>query len=373
MTPRHARLHGAFFAAVTLGLTACTSGGSEEAASEWRSSLSQQEVTALGGEQAADKLQALYRKAVEAGEQQVVIYGPGVESNKSLYDQFNKRFPEIRVEGVQALGAELLTKVNNEFASGQHVADITGTGSTTTVQLYDQDRYASYRPFTLGDVPAHCVGPDQAFFCSSISAFGIVYNTNKVAEDEAPRGWEDLLDPRWKGKMAIWGSPDSSGPSGGLLTQMLYDERYTEEYVRELATQQVTVSSGTLLSEVATGQHVVGFPVPSTYYDDAKRKGAPLGFVYPMQGGNYLVDTYLGMLRNAPHPNAAKLFINYVHTSEAGQIYSQELGDYSPAAATGAPSGFPSLSEVDDFADIPLKENRQVYNSTLADIEKIWD
>lgn len=366
--------HGALAVGLSLTLAACAGGaGGGQTARGWADSLSQQDVAALGGQGAVEDLKKLYKKALSAGERQVVIYAPTPKSNKPLYDRFTERFPGIEIQGVPAFGAELLTKVNNEFASGQRIADLTATGSTTTVQLHHQGRYATYRPSTARDLVPHCVGPQEAFFCTSITPFGIIYNSEKVPHARAPQSWKDLLDPRWKGKTAIWADPSTSGPSGGLMTQLLYDERYTEDFVRRLATQNVAVSSGTIPSKIATGQHLVGFPVPSTIYHEAKSNGAPLDFVFPVRGGNYLVYVYAGLLKGAPHPNAAKLFLNYVHTPEAAAIYVQRLGDYASAAGSPGPGDLPPLAEVDDLANIPLNKNRKVYNETLEVIGNIWN
>ncbi|MQA88445.1 MAG: extracellular solute-binding protein [Streptosporangiales bacterium] len=217
---RRRRTMGVAAVASVLALSAAACGGIGPAAS---GSIDQDDAGALGGPEAVKQFKQLYDQARESGENTVVFYGPLAENFRPVFAAFSKRFPGIRARGLTTFGAGLQTRVNQEAASGQHVADVAATGNTSMLELASQDRFVSYKPFMAKDITdPYLVNSDNTIIGFTSDVRGVIYNTSSVPPAQAPKGWDDLLDPKWKGGLAI---TDATTAGGGLelFSRMFYD------------------------------------------------------------------------------------------------------------------------------------------------------
>lgn len=157
------------------------------------------------------------------------------------------------------------------------------------------------------------------------------YNTELVKAADAPKTYEDLLDPRWKGKLAWTNDPTPNGPPGfiGVVLKSMGEEKGMA-YLKKLAGQKIAnlpVSQRVVLDQVIAGQYPVGLMTFNHHDAISAAKGAPVTWV-KMEP---LVATMsvMAIPKNAPHPNAARLFVEF-GLSPAGQ---QVLHDafYLPA------------------------------------------
>jgi len=321
---------------------------------------------AFGGAETVAEINKLYQQAKANGETQIVIYGAVAQAKKPVFDTFTRRFPEIKVVPQQLFGPQLVSRINQEVASGKHVADICATGSTTTLLFHQRGYFDGWAPVNAGPVEPTYVGPDKAFLADSLSPFTIIYNTQRVPPDTAPKGWKDLLNPKYKGKMVI-ADPAISGPSVDIFAHLTYGGRFSEDFVRQFAAQQPQISPSPAVFEsaVATGGRWIGFPDTYLAAAQAKAKGAPIGIVFPMTDGNYLAPTYAGVLKGAPHANAAKLLITWELTPEGVDALAAN-NTYSPVKGAKPPPGLPPLDQLDRFKVIPLDKAQTEIDKQLA-------
>lgn len=344
-------------AALMLTVTAC--GSATPAASP--NAVSSDE--AFGPQAAA--VQELYQKAVDAGETSVTLYGPSAP--KSLTDAFTARFPKIRVNSQNLQGADRLTKLSAEKSSGNHQGDVALDGDTPVAVLSDKGYCARYQPLVPLYPDADTL--DSTVFQSDVAIFGIVYNSKLVAKEDVPKKWEDLLDPKWKGKITTV-DPGAGGVSAFAFAQMLTPEvnnqRYGLPFLEKLKAQDIQFVSQDpqMVQRVASGQNPIAILVYSAYYQEVKQKGAPIEFAFPLERDNMTAHSLHCLLTDAPHPLAGQLYLNWILSRE-GQVEQTKNGSFSLLKGVPAPAGFESIENVKELEALPLKESITGYDAPI--------
>jgi iron(III) transport system substrate-binding protein len=335
-------------AVAALTLTACAGGADPAPSGTPGGAPSEDAVELLGGAEAAAEMDELYQAALDSGKTSVTIYGPGETDKEKMYELFSERFPGISVTGVYILGPDYAAKIEAEFASGQHVADIVQAGDTAIASNIKAGYFEPFRPVTAQDVdPEAYADPAGTVWAASASTFGFLYNTNLIDEGDAPAGWDDLLDPSLAGAMT---SDDvtRNGAGFGTLSHLLWDGRFDTAWLDSLAAQDITFQSSSPVagSAVATGQFAVQPFYPMAFYLRDKAKNAPVEFVFPTEGGVHLSPHYLGVINGAPNPDAAKLLMAWLFSPE-GQEAAAEVGYYPLVPGQSGPEGLPPVEELD--------------------------
>jgi iron(III) transport system substrate-binding protein len=160
-------------------------------------------------------------------------------------------------------------------------------------------------------------------------------NTKLVPVSERPKSYEDLLDPKWAGKMA-WRPANLTGSTGfiaSVLTGM--GEEKGMEYLKKLAKQRVVliaVSDRAVLDQVVAGEYPIALAMTNHNVEISRREGAPVDWI-PLQG--MIFSEQMGLTAQGPHPNAALLFLDYTLSRE-GQTVFRNAG-YIPARADVPP------------------------------------
>ncbi len=230
---------------------------------------------------------------------------------------FNKKYPDIQVEYFRGDTMALFTRVTEEHRAGKHTFDLLDTSAP---YLYEGRKILQpfYSPelVNLEEVAARKEpGASDNYWAGHWeTCIILMYNTNKVPKGEAPKTYQDLLDPKWKGKMTIPTTFTGISWVGNILTHQ------GEAFVEKMAKQDVRVQN---ISGGALGELVVSGEVPltpATFTSNATRSlavGAPVGVSFLEPVGCELQGIMLS--RNAPHPHAAMLFIDFTLSKEAAE------------------------------------------------------
>ena len=233
--------------------------------------------------------------------------------SKTLIDGFKQLYPKIDAVFYRSTDAALMERILTEARAGQNLWDVAMTTSFYGHNLKKRGVFASY------DSPERKYFRDgykdpQAMWTSiytNYAAFG--YNTRGVPRGSVPNSHADLLKPEWKGQVGMDSKPYEWF---GTLVKALGDEKGLA-YMRELA-KQVTLRSGrTLVAQlVAAGEFKGGLTAYSQTFEVLKPAGAPVDWIYlnPVFANIHPV----GIAAKAPHPNAARLFMDFV-LSKRGQ------------------------------------------------------
>jgi iron(III) transport system substrate-binding protein len=149
-----------------------------------------------------------------------------------------------------------------------------------------------------------------------------VYNNSMVSPQDAPKSWEDLLHPKWKGKLGV----TTATHHFGRLATGPWGEEKTTAYVKALAQQNPVVGQlGPTYTRLQLGEILVAFSLTDSYIYLAKQTGAPVASadeVQPVIAPSY----HVGVLKGAQHPNAAHLFAIFMTTPESQQIWERTVG-----------------------------------------------
>ncbi|HEX7232685.1 MAG TPA: extracellular solute-binding protein [Candidatus Binatia bacterium] len=272
-------------------------------------------------------LYAVVAPAQEVGkakqEGRLVFYtswGPG--DAEYVVKAFEKKYAPLRVETVRASSERTLTRLLNEQRANTFLGDVVAVSGLQSGILKVKGALDRYQSPEAANFPADWRDPDGYGTGLHQTIYVIGYNSRLVAADAAPKGYEDLLQPRWKGQLG-W-DPEEYYLFGALLKARGKEKGL--DYWRRLAAQQVNFRKGyTLISElVSAGEFPVAVSLYQHRVDEYDEKGAPLHWVAPnpLVGGD---PNKISLLKNAPRPNAAKLFIDFMLSAE-GQKLLQDKG-----------------------------------------------
>jgi iron(III) transport system substrate-binding protein len=356
--------------ALFLTLAGCGGTGDDGAPSEQATAIGDvksADQKVLGGAEAVKAMDDLYQAAQDKKQTTVTIYGPGEPDRESLYDRFSQRFPGIKVENVYILGPEYAAKLEGEFASGQHVADLVQAGDTSIAGQIGLDYFIDFDPVTADGLDMKSYSdPTGTVMAASALPFGFMYNTNEMKSADAPAGWEDLVDPKYRGKMT---SDDVTEFGGGFstLSHMLWDGRYDEQYLEQLAAQDLTFQASLPVAgtAVATGEYAMDPFYPLSFYMRDKKKGAPVDFVFPTEGGVHISPHYLAVINGAPNQEAAELLMTWLFTPEA-QEAAAGVGYYPLMPDEQGPADYPPADELDLLKPFPLEQVNKIAAGNLA-------
>lgn len=357
-------------ATAALTLSACASGGGAAAPTGGGSEPSASVDTDALGPQAAE-LQELYDAALEEGEDKVVVYAGLYSRMKPMFDAFTARFPGIRVEGKDTYGAPMETTIGQEVASQPaERGDLAHTADTTMLNLADNGLLEAYKPPAAEGVEGdQLVYQDNLLTATDYSFFGNLVNTDVV--DTVPESWEALLEPELRDKIAIQ-DPTKAGSGNGILTTLANDPDYGIEYAQSLKDNGLSIqpSAAELQQKVVDGTYGVAIFASYTSFLELEKAGAPVEFVFPVEGGVWIPVQYFGLIKDAPHPNAARLLMNYFFTPEAQETLNT-IGEVSVMEGAPTPEGIPPIAEIEQLTSTPLDtrlENQAEYTAQLVDI-----
>jgi len=288
--------------------------------------------------------QAEWEKTVNEArkEGKVVIYGAGIGDTASqLKKAFHERYG-IDLEFLQGRGNEIAQKLLSERRAGLYAADIGNGGVTTWVSLIKPanitvpleslivlDEVKDPTKWRPGKIP-FLDKEKRVVPLGAIRQRYVFINTTMVKPNEIS-SFGDLLDPKWKGRIVI-NDPSMTGPGNNWFSYMLitlYGREKGTEYMQKLVLNQpVLVRDERLLVEwVARGKYPLLIGGKQTVVESFVAAGAPLRWVRvkeppPIASG----PLNLHALQNAPHPNAQKVFVNWILGKEAGEIISKASG-----------------------------------------------
>jgi ABC-type Fe3+ transport system substrate-binding protein len=274
---------------------------------------------------AADPLTAVVTKYYDAAKKEgkLVVYGVGTDTLfNPIKDAFQKRFPGIEVQGVDQRGRESREKVIAEQQSKNYVVDVVASGTDTQAALLQGDYVESYQAAELAEALPDFVQPNQPYSPRTVTIFTMAINTQLVPPDQEPKVWNDILDPKWKGKLAM-DDIRGSGPGGSLLAGL--EAMYGQDFSQRLAQQNVffATQAGPLLTALNRGEYAIYLSSAHTDVIAQRLAGAPIKQIKPSDGVS-VTQIPQSLIKNAPHPNAAKLWIEWSLSEEGQTLLAQQ-------------------------------------------------
>src|SRR6266700_622274 len=277
---------------------------------------------------------------------------------------FREAYPKLTVDVERSGSERVFQRINQEYQSGIKNVDVVNSSDASHFIYWKQQKWlASHIPPDVQRYPAQYKDPEgyYAAWRATLSVMG--YNTNLVPAKDAPTGYLDLLDPKWKGKL-VKSHPGYSGTS--LTGTYAIVKVLGWEYLEKLAKQGVQQLQSTTATPKSTASGERAVMVDGNEYNmfieiDAK---SPVKIIYPKEGTPF-VTSPTAIFAEAPHPNAARVFENFLFTAKIQQLTVTEGGTRSLHPDVKDPAGRTPLNAIKLLPDDPVAMLPQI-----ADIKK---
>lgn len=291
-----------FCETVLLGaLAACAASGAGAAEPAFET------LDAIAAYRAADRRDRLTAKAKEEGG--VVLYSNAPSpDNAALVDAFQKTYG-IKVQSWRAGSEEITQRMMAEKQAGRFDVDVVLNNAPGQEALHREGMLQAVASPFVDDILPSAVPPHREWVGFCFNVLLAAYNTNLISKDELPARYDDLLDPRWNGKLGIEAA-DSDWFAG--LMQQLGEEKGLDLFRRIASGNGISVRKGhsLLTNLVAAGEVPLALTVFSYTAEQVKQTGAPLDwFIIPPLVG---MPNSISVAKKAPHPAAAVLFFDFM-------------------------------------------------------------
>jgi iron(III) transport system substrate-binding protein len=275
-------------------------------------------------------------------EGKVVVYGSVVpQSMKGLHEAFTKKYG-IEVEYWRGSSTQVSERALTEWRAGKPGYDVVEGNRGVQLIMKDDGLFAKFAPPSADKFPARFKEKDGMITPWRVLPIGILYNTDLVKPADLPKTLDDLLNPKWSGKISI---PDPTRHT--TTAQFLWNLRRKEfkgdkwlDYVKSLAKQNpiMVESLAPVTTTIIKGEALLGI----TYVKYIKQYKGPVDYI-PAE--RYLTDpNYLSLSVKSTRANAAKLYIDFACSAE-GQKEIAEDGEF-----VLAPGVYPPIREAEKVA-----------------------
>lgn len=289
----------------------------------------------LGGSRLAfgSDAEALYEAARKEGN--LNLYHGVFDQNtvEGVRAAFQEKYPGITVSLLRQPAQTIYTKLRLELQNNITECDVVQTTNILHFrELAKIGALLAHAPDGADLVPEafRTLDPDGNFHLCALSFISLNYHSQKVTDPA--RSWKALLDDRWNGQITV-GSPAFSGDVGSWTVAMR--AIYGDDYLRDFAKQKPKVgqSSVDTVTDILAGERTIGAGAPYSYTLAQKGAGNPIDVALP-EDKAVLNLGVSGVLKTGPHPNAAKLFANFLYTEEYSGVLQK---NYYPTVRTDMP------------------------------------
>ena len=257
----------------------------------------------------AGRMQQLYEAAKKEGEV-VLNVATTIEDFQAIFDNFQKAFPGVKINPISVSAPAVPPRIITEYGANAVTIDVSfgSIGSLTPLIERDLMETLDWSGLDLANPKDVLLGGKALKVYDSPWVF--FYNKKSVPEAEAPRTWEDLLDPKWKGKINIHRSPVNLS-----TLPFAWGEQRARDYMEKLAKQQIIPGArgAEILDRITRAEALIGVETLQSIMA-AIRQGAPLEIaaISPQFGLSTSATTF----KRAPHPNAARLLMAWLGTAD---------------------------------------------------------
>ncbi|HME60908.1 MAG TPA: extracellular solute-binding protein [Candidatus Binatia bacterium] len=271
-----------------------------------------------------ETLDDIHKKAVKEGGT-LNFYGTLAQVNaEKILPVFEKRFPGIKINHVDATSDKLVARAVTEARGGKTLGDVLQIPLENVIQAHDQGLLLDTNLPEASDYPAGLKG--SFWVASDLQYFIAAWNTNQVKKEEEPQTYDDFLHPRWKGRLIA--EPRDLEMLLAFAKYRFKSDEKAIEFWKKIAAQNVEFHKGhsQLAELLVAGQAAACLTCYSHHYPSRIKKGAPVNYMLS-EGVASINGT--AIFKGAPHPNTALLFARWVGSLEGQKIMAQ--GGRNPA------------------------------------------
>jgi len=272
---------------------------------------------------AAETIDEVYKKALKE-EGVLNCYCSLAQINaQKIFPEFEKRFPGIQINHVDATSDKLVIRAITEARGGRVIADVLEFGLENISQAHEQGLLLEKPLPEATEYPDNLKG--SYWTANNLIFFVGAWNTERIKKDEAPKSFDDFADPRWKDRLIA--EPRDAELVIGLMHKHNSLEKATA-ILRQIAANNPEFHKGhsELAEFLVAGQAPACFTCYSHHYPPRIKKGAPLGYFLTEGIGSIIA---VSILKDAPHPNTALLYARWAESEEGQRAFAR--GGRTPA------------------------------------------
>ena len=238
----------------------------------------------------------------------VTLYSSAViDDTNAIASAFEKKYG-VKVQLWRGSSEDILRRAVTEHRGGRDDVDVAETAGTEMEGLRREQLLAEISSPVFADLLPQAVVPHRAWVTSRLSIFTAAFNTTLIKPEDAPKSYDDLVDPRWKGKLGVEADDGNWFMS---IAAAMGEDKASALFRKIVATNGMSLRKGhTLLSNlVVAGEVPLGLTVYGYRINELKAKNAPIvGVVLPPA---VALPTGIAVFARAPHPYAAALFMDF--------------------------------------------------------------
>ncbi len=299
----------------------------------------------------------------------VVLYSPDPEANQAaLMAAFHAAFPKISTSYLRLQTGALYAKLMAERQAHSYLTDVlTLTDMTFVLDLQKRGGWMMYdSPELAAFKPENKSKPEGYYMWGGVIVAGIAYNPTTVKAEDAPKTWKDLLNPRWTDAINVKVSNSGLQHETWLLLKNIYGDDYWKQFAA--LKPRAFDSYVQQFDRTVSGQDMVICTAQYSGYLQFKAKGAPIAFVIPPEGLTAAPSVF-GAVDQAPHPEAAKLFMDWFTGVPGQQAYVNATALYSARTDVPPPAGGVPIT---DFK-LLIPDDWDVFLKTHTQFVREWD
>jgi iron(III) transport system substrate-binding protein len=277
-------------------------------------------------------------------EGEAVLYTTMPVAEFQIFNQAAKeKYPFLNVRHVRVNSGSQVSKVMFEQKAGKIQVDVISNNLAAMRYFKEQGVLTKIDSAEVSQLVKSMVDPDGLWVGITTDFYITAYNTKFLSPEKAPRGFDDYLDPRFKGQMAV----NRGVPEGFIGIVELRGEEKGIAYIKRLGQQRVRPVDGFahMTNLLVAGEYPLAIFMQVSKIDAMKKKGAPVNWSSPSP--NLATLSAIGATRNAPHPAAAKLLVDFYLSAE-GQQALVRAGKIPVRRGVKSPS-----AEIDQLLDSP--------------------
>jgi iron(III) transport system substrate-binding protein len=256
-------------------------------------------------------------------EKQLVYYtSMGLTDYPKIVGAFEKAYPFIKVDSVRLTQSTIFPKIDTEARAGRTIVDVVASATVEIWELKHKSYSTPYLSPELAAFPSGSYDPQGYWSSFEVTPIVVAFNTKLVPQDEAPRSYQDLLLPQWKGRMSL--GSDEYAWFAVMIDGM--GKAKALEYMKALAAQQLYIpgtSSIVRLQLALAGESAIAIAARGRRVVEYKEKGAPVDYrlfdPYPAE------PNAVSIMRRSAHPYASILFVDWILSEEAQTMMAQQI------------------------------------------------
>jgi len=297
----------------------------------------------------------------------VSFYGASIAEQAAA--AFAKKYPGLKVNVVRATTGGTFQRLTQDLRAKNTIASVvtmSGVGDYYGILMRDKQlmEYTPKGANQIIDVAKPTIVPGYVYPMGG-GIMSIAYNTKLVPPDQAPKSWSDIADGKWGNKLVL-GHPSFSAFDAALVVWLSQEKGW--DFFKNVRKEDPLIQRSTFdaITSITSGERPVG-AIPDGMVAESAKKGNPIAIVYPTDGSLFILG-FTAILKDAPQPNTAKLFTEFLLSKEHAQIV---VDNYYHSVIAGVSRNLAGGRKLGDIKLIPLLPSPE-YEKTLKESTDEW-